>query len=132
MSVSYDLSGKTAIVTGGSKGIGRAIAARLKTAGANVWVWDIAPSRVADAHNIAVDVTNSQQIDAALGQMLGQVSSIDILVNNAGYLGDPLPVEQVSPENWQRVFDVNLKSVFLTSRKIKWIMRKVVWVDFRH
>jgi 3-oxoacyl-[acyl-carrier protein] reductase len=127
MPVSYNLTGKTAIVTGGSKGIGRAIAARLKTAGANVWVWDIAPSQLDGTHHIAVDVTNSQQIDAALSQMLGAGSSIHILVNNAGYLGDPLPVEQVSPENWQRVFDVNLKSVFLMSRKVIPHMKRTGW-----
>ena len=43
MPVSYDLMGRTAVVTGGSKGIGRAIAARLKGSGAQVWVWDLSP-----------------------------------------------------------------------------------------
>ena len=84
--------------------------------------------RNSTAHiTLLVDVTNAQEIDAALSQMLGPVASIDILVNNAGYLGDPLPVEQVSPENWQRVFDVNLTSVFLTSRKVIPTMKRTGW-----
>jgi len=127
MPIVYDLSGKTAVVTGGSKGIGRAIADRLKASGVRVWIWDIAPSQLDGTHYISVDVTSSQQIDAALSQMLRQVPAIDILVNNAGYLGDPRPVSEVSPEDWQRVFDVNLKGVFETSRKLVPHMKRSGW-----
>src|SRR5882672_3075644 len=108
MSISYDFSGKTAVVTGGSKGIGRAIAERLQKSGAKVFNWDIAPARFAGTTYVAVDVSKRDQIDKAVAETVGQASSIDILVNNAGYLGEPVPVEQVRPDDWRRVFDVNL------------------------
>jgi NAD(P)-dependent dehydrogenase (short-subunit alcohol dehydrogenase family) len=127
MPVSYDLSGKTAIVTGGCKGIGRAIAQRLKMSGAQVWVWDITPTKLDDIPCLSVDVTKSEQIDKAIAEILHQTSSIDILVNSAGLLGDPVPVEQLRPEDWRRVFEVNLTGVFETSRKVVPHMRRTGW-----
>lgn len=124
MSASYDLSGKVAVVTGGSKGIGEAIARRLKASGAKPWIWDIAPSAVIGVPSLRVDVTDGHAIDAALSEVLKHASAIDILVNNAGYLGDPVAVEKLSESDWQRVIDVNLNGVFKTTRRVLPYMRR--------
>lgn len=84
MAVSYDLSGKTAVVTGGAKGIGRAIAERLAKSGARVWVWDMNPVDLKDMNSAQVDVTNPDQIAQAIDQIVNEQLRIDILVNNAG------------------------------------------------
>ena len=127
MSVSYDFANKTAIVTGGSKGIGRAIVERLKNSGAKVCVWDIAPAHLDGVSYATVDVSKSDQIDKAVSETVSRASSIDILVNNAGYLGDPVAVEKVRPDDWRHVFDVHLTGVFEVSRKIIPHMRRSSW-----
>lgn len=114
-------------VTGGSKGIGRAIAERLKKSGAQVYVWDVAPAEVEEVTYVAVDVSKPDQIDKAGAETVGRTSSIDILVNNAGYLGEPVAVEQVRQDDWRRVFDVNLTGVFEVTRKIIPHMRRTGW-----
>jgi 2-dehydro-3-deoxy-L-rhamnonate dehydrogenase (NAD+) len=127
MTVSYDFSNKTAIVTGGSKGIGRAIAERLTKFGAKVFVWDIAPTQVAGVTYVAVDVSKPDQIEKAVAETVGRAPSINILVNNAGYLGEPVGVEKVRPDDWRRVFDVNLTGAFEITRKIIPHMRRANW-----
>jgi 3-oxoacyl-[acyl-carrier protein] reductase len=84
---SYDLSGKTAVVTGGARGIGRAISERLTKSGARVWVWDMNPVDLNDVNSAKVDVTSVEQIAQAIDQIVSHQLRIDILVNNAGYLG---------------------------------------------
>jgi len=83
---SYDLTGKSALVTGGAKGIGRAVVDRLLASGAVVSVWDATPVDIAGVNSEIVDVTRPDQITAALSRMPAG-SRIDILVNSAGYLG---------------------------------------------
>jgi NAD(P)-dependent dehydrogenase (short-subunit alcohol dehydrogenase family) len=68
-----------AIVTGGSKGLGRAIALRLQESGARPWIWDIAPCGLQEGPYLRVDVTDTQQIDDALNEMTKHTSKIDIL-----------------------------------------------------
>lgn len=127
MSVSYDFTGKTAVVTGGSKGIGRAIVEQLKVSGARVWNWDIEPLQLDGVQTLNVDVTNAAQIDEAISQATAGSSRIDILVNNAGLLGAPVSVEQLESEDWRRVIDVNLTSVFEISRRVVPHMRRSGW-----
>jgi 3-oxoacyl-[acyl-carrier protein] reductase len=91
MPVTYDFSGKTAVVTGGSKGIGRAICDQLKLSGAQVWNWDVTAAQHHGVKFEKVDVTDGEQIDAAISK----VGRVDILVNNAGLLGPPASVEQL-------------------------------------
>ncbi|MFL5326845.1 MAG: SDR family NAD(P)-dependent oxidoreductase [Microvirga sp.] len=117
MPVSYDLSGQVAVVTGGAKGIGRAVAERLRDAGAAVWVWDIAPAELDGIRFVAVDVTSADQIARAVAQVVDETSRIDILVNNAGYLPSASPFEQLDPESWKRVVAVNLMGMLEASRQ---------------
>jgi NAD(P)-dependent dehydrogenase (short-subunit alcohol dehydrogenase family) len=123
MTASYDFSGKTAVVTGGSKGIGRAICQQLQQSGAQVWNWDVAPASHEGINFEQVDVVDGKQIDAAISK----VGRIDILVNNAGLLGPPVSVEQLQPDDWHRVLDVNLTSVFRICRRVVPLMRQTGW-----
>jgi 2-dehydro-3-deoxy-L-rhamnonate dehydrogenase (NAD+) len=123
LTVSYDLSGTTAIVTGGSRGIGKAVAGRLSGSGSRVWVWDIAPIELEGTRSLAVDVTNADQVAGAITQILGQTSSIDILVNGVGHLDGFAPFERVEPAAWRRTIEVNLLSVFEVTRQVLKHMR---------
>ena len=69
MNIQYDFCGQTAIVTGGARGIGRAIATQLVRFGAQVWVWDIDPIDLDGAQSVRVDVTKADEIAKALGRI---------------------------------------------------------------
>ena len=103
----YDLHGKSAIVTGGAKSIGRAITELLVANGATVRVWDVAPCEVPGASSDVVDITDLTAIEAALSR-LSNVEHPDILVNNAGYLGKAQSFASHPDEDWQRIVSINL------------------------
>ena len=124
MGVSYDFTGQTAIVTGGARGIGRAVAAGLVLSGARVWIWDIDPVDLDGARSLTVDVTRPDQIASATASVADQATRVDILVNNAGYVGDYRPFEEFKPEEWQRILQVNLVGVFEVTRQVLPIMRR--------
>ncbi|TWU13649.1 3-oxoacyl-[acyl-carrier-protein] reductase FabG [Symmachiella macrocystis] len=117
------LEGKTALVTGGSRGIGKAIVWALARAGAKVaFVYqsskEAADQLVSDleldqheALAIQADVKDKDAADAAVAQVLEKWEKIDILVNNAGIIRDTL-LAQMSPQQWQEVIDTNLTSVY--------------------
>src|ERR1700674_69394 len=122
--IQYDFSGQTAIVTGGARGIGRAVATQFVRFGAQVWTWDIDPDELDGAHSLTVDVTKGDQIAKALGHIESESSRIDILVNNAGYLGSYQPFEQFDAGEWQHILQVNLVGVFEVTRQVLPIMRR--------
>jgi 2-dehydro-3-deoxy-L-rhamnonate dehydrogenase (NAD+) len=124
MDIQYDFSGQTAIVTGGAKGIGRAIAAQFLRFGAQVWIWDVDPIELDGAHSLTVDVTKADEISKALTQTTRQSSRIDILVNNAGYLGRYQPFEQFDAGEWRHILQVNLVGVFEVTRQVLPLMRR--------
>ena len=127
MHVAYDLSGRTAVVTGGSKGIGRAIVERLSEAGAQVWNWDVSPDPLDGVAACKVDVTSAAEIQRAVAQVVESTARIDILVNNAGFTGGSLTVEELDPADWRRILDVNLTGVFEVSRQVVPVMRRGGW-----
>jgi NAD(P)-dependent dehydrogenase (short-subunit alcohol dehydrogenase family) len=104
----YDLSGKTAIVTGAGKGIGRAIAQTLVASGCKVWSWDEQPRALDGVHSETVNVTDAAQVATALARIAGRQERVDILVNNAGYLGELHCFEVHDPADWWRIIRVNL------------------------
>jgi len=123
-----DLGGKTALVTGGARGLGYAIASRLVDSGATCHLWDMdAPAASAAAKALSaqgrvqavpVDVTNPESVAAAAEISCHQLGRIDILVNNAGIAGVTTKTWTLNPEEWQQVLQVNLFGVFLCCRAI--------------
>ncbi|PBB70195.1 3-oxoacyl-ACP reductase [Mesorhizobium sp. WSM4312] len=122
MSVTYDFAGRTAIVTGGARGIGRAIAHKLTLSGADVWIWDIEPVELEGTRSLSVDVTKRESIIQAL-TIMGEVG-VDILVNNAGWLGGYKPFEEFEPAEWQRILQVNLLGTFEVTHCVLPLMRQ--------
>lgn len=116
------LSGKTALVTGAASGFGRGIAEKFVAEGARVLIADInaeAAQAVADALGqpfCKVDVSDAASVQAMAETALREFDGLDILVNNAGITHLPKPMTEVSEEEFDRVFAVNCKSVYLTAR----------------
>jgi NAD(P)-dependent dehydrogenase (short-subunit alcohol dehydrogenase family) len=104
------LAGKTAVVTGGAKGIGAATVRLLEEAGAHVVVCD-----VAEVGGSSVDVTSERAVQAALARAARRSGGIDILVNNAGRVARK-PAIDLALEEWHAVMDVNLTATFICSR----------------
>jgi len=123
-------SGKTALVTGGSRGIGRACCLRLARAGANVAVNYVSNEtaaletvrqlRDAGARAMAVqaDVSSSEDVDRMIGQVTADLGPIDLLVNNAGVF-DYVSHQETTQAIWQRTLDVNLTGAFLVTWAVK-------------
>lgn len=130
------LSGKTAVVTGGSRGIGRAIALRLAQAGAHV-VINCTERGVDKAQDVlreiqalngsaevkAFSVADSAAVDKAFAEIIAARGAVHVLVNNAGIARDGL-VMRVKDEDWDETFDTNLKGAFNCSRAVTRPMMK--------
>jgi 2-dehydro-3-deoxy-L-rhamnonate dehydrogenase (NAD+) len=119
-----DLAGKTAVVTGGTRGIGLAIVARMATSGARVAVWDRArlerggKAGAAGATLIAADVSDPDAVARALAETERRIGPPDILVNSAAIGGVNTTVAQYPLDEWRAVMDVNLTGTFLTCRAV--------------
>lgn len=132
------LTGKVALVTGGSRGIGRAICERLADAGAHVYVNFSANSAAADetvrlcqavggqATAIGFDVAQSEAVDNAVQSIIAKSGKIDILINNAGIAKDSL-LMRAKNEEWDRTIQVNLAGAFYCSRAVARPMMKARW-----
>jgi NAD(P)-dependent dehydrogenase (short-subunit alcohol dehydrogenase family) len=124
----FDLKGKTALVTGGGRGIGRSIALALAEAGANVAITSRTESELKNVANeitafsrkaffSAVDVRNKEAISQFVDEVVQQEGKIDILVNGAG-TNKRVPFLEVTEEDWDFVMDINLKSVLFTTQAV--------------
>jgi 3-oxoacyl-[acyl-carrier protein] reductase len=130
------ISQKVAIVTGSGQGIGRAIALKLAEAGAAVVVNDISETVDGVAREIqalgqpglavTADVTSAADVARLAEETIARYGRIDILVNNAGIARDQL-LMRMSEEDWDRVLEVDLKSVFLCTRAVLRQMLKQRW-----
>lgn len=112
------LEGKTAVITGGAKGIGAATARTLERAGARVAVFDLEAPRLCSGQaddSFSVDVTSESAVKEAFSRVAEQFGAVDILVNNAGRVARK-PAVDLQVDEWQAVIDVNLTATFLCSR----------------
>lgn len=120
------LTGKTAIVTGGASGFGAGIVRKFAAEGARVLVVDInADGAAAMAEEVgggalsnACNVADGDSVAAMAAYAIKEMGQVDILVNNAGITHLPKPMEEVTEEEFDRVFAVNCKSVYLTAREL--------------
>jgi len=125
------LQGKTAIVTGGASGFGAGIVRKFVSEGAQVMIADLNTAMAEDlrqemgAHAIVAttNVADGASVAAMAAQAMEAWGHIDILVNNAGVTHLPGPMEQISEEDFDRVFAVNCKSVYLTAQHIVPLMK---------
>ena len=129
MSSSAPLAGQIALVTGASRGIGRAIALQLAEAGAEVVVNYASSAEAAEqvvsaittaggsAYALKADVSQEDQVEQLIGAVLEKSGRIDVLINNAGITRDGLLMRMKTPD-WQAVLDLNLSGVFLCTRAV--------------
>jgi 3-oxoacyl-[acyl-carrier protein] reductase len=133
-----DLSDRVAIVTGGGRGIGRAIALKLAEAGASITVNDIGDMGPAkevageirklgqDSLVVAADISQAADVTSLIDAAVEKYGKVDILVNNAGITRDQL-ILRMSEDDWDKVLEVNLKSVFLCSKAVLRHMMRQRW-----
>ncbi|MFY0653680.1 MAG: SDR family oxidoreductase [Cyclobacteriaceae bacterium] len=125
----FDLSGKNAVITGGSKGLGYAMGAGLASAGANLMLvnrnleeGEAAAAKLAEEYGVEAkaykaDVTNEGQIEEVVSQIISDFGHIDILINSAG-VNDRGPIDELTHEQFKNVMNVNVDGIWLTSRAV--------------
>jgi 3-oxoacyl-[acyl-carrier protein] reductase len=126
------LDGKSAIVTGGASGFGAGIVRRFVAEGARVVIADItgdAALALADelgdaAMGLQVDVCNADDVAMMVKTTIRFAGGVDILVNNAGIGHKPEPMERLSEENFDRLFEVNIKSIYRTAQQVVPVMKE--------
>jgi len=122
------LEGKSALVIGAARGIGEGIAARFVEEGARIVIADVeveagkATARRLGGHFIAADISRKDEAESAVALAVSQHGGLDILVQNAGIYPWTL-IENIEPEEWDRVLAVNLKGVFLAARAALAVMK---------
>jgi 3-oxoacyl-[acyl-carrier protein] reductase len=138
VTVTLDLSGKIALVTGGGRGIGRATAIKLGAAGAKVAVnynasesaaqevVEAITSEGGEAMSVKADVSKNDEVEAMINGLVKEWGRVDILVNNAGITRDNLMM-RMSQEEWDAVMDTNLRSAYFCTRAVLRPMLRNRW-----
>jgi NAD(P)-dependent dehydrogenase (short-subunit alcohol dehydrogenase family) len=134
-----NFSGHTALITGGAQGIGKEIVFALLENGAEVIAADINESALKEIsieaekkdlaarfHSYCLDVSNVKDIETVASYAEHRLNGIDILVNNAGILHST-PIDDITEEEWDRIININLKSVFFMTQKVLPSMKKKNW-----
>ena len=118
-------SGRTAVVTGGASGLGKAVAHRIAEEGGTVALWDVnraaldaARTEVAAAHIDQVDVADHAAVARAAKQAYEKLGRIDILINSAGITGATVPVQDFPIDSWLKTLAINVNGVFFACREI--------------
>ena len=124
----YDLQGRTAVVTGAARGIGRAIADRLLASDANVMLWDVDAAALETARAglgsedrldcATADVTDPDAVEAARARTVERFGGVDILVNNAGISGPTVKTWEYALEDWNRVVGIDLTGPFICCKVV--------------
>jgi 3-oxoacyl-[acyl-carrier protein] reductase len=132
--VHMDFKGQVALVTGGARGIGRAIAERLAREGVDLAIADVSLQSAEDAARglsalgiragaLKLDVSRSEEVAGAFAKIVSDFGRLDIVINNAGITRDGL-ILRMKEEDWDAVINVNLKGVFLCSKEAVKVMVK--------
>lgn len=118
-------AGRSAIVTGGASGLGKAVAARIVAEGGQVALWDLNADALATAkaeigaiHVQALDVSDQAAVEAAATASATALGKVDVLVCSAGITGATVPVHEFPIDSWLRVFDINVNGLFYCNRAI--------------
>ncbi len=139
----FDLSGKVALVTGGSKGLGKAMARGFAEAGADVLITsrheDELKAAVAEigeglegrVEYIVADMTDRSVVEALAKEALERMGRVDVLVNNAG-TNVPQPIDEIVDEDWDRVMELNLSSIMVLTRALVPQMKERRWGRIIH
>jgi glucose 1-dehydrogenase len=123
------LAGKVAVVTGGALGIGRAIAKRFASEGANVAIWDTNEEAARDSEagireegvnglTVLADVAERSQVETALATTVSALGDVDILVNNVGIFNGFFNFLDIPEDSWSEIFRVNVDSAFICTQLI--------------
>lgn len=118
-------AGRSAIVTGGASGLGKAVAARIVAEGGTVALWDLTADALAAAkdetgasHVQALDVSDVAAVEGAAAASHAALGKVDILVCSAGITGATVPVHEFPVDSWLRVFDINVNGLFYCNRAV--------------
>lgn len=121
-----EMTGKTVLITGASRGIGEAAAHVFAQAGANVVLTARSASQIQAVANeigdkalaVTCDVAHWSQVKAAVDLAIARFGAVDVLINNAGMIEPIAPISESDPEDWGHVIDVNLKGVYYGARAV--------------
>lgn len=121
-----DLTGQTAVITGGAQGLGFAIARRIAASGARVALWDVDAAELQRAVTelgeaacaLTVDITDPQAVVDAVARTEAESGPISILVNSAGIAGPNYALDDYPLDDWKRVLDINLNGAFYVNRAV--------------